>query len=98
MNEVKPITPNAIKSDSDLDLNSSIDYLNTKLLTKDFHDQINKIENYHAIILSPYGEYIDKMDRVVEKFKANGWDCYWKSAYDVRGPHYCFYVHEKHYK
>jgi hypothetical protein len=95
---IKAIKPNSINLNDDLDLNKAIEYINKKLLTRDFHNQIHPIENYHAIILSPYGEYINVMNRVVEKFVEAGWDAYWNRAYDARGPHYCFYVNEKHFK
>jgi hypothetical protein len=98
MEETKPISPkDEAIIDKDYELNVAIDYINTKIKNKEWHDQIFPVEGYEAIILSPYGKYINVMDRVVEKFKAEGWDCKWSSAYDARGPHYCFYVSAGHF-
>lgn len=91
--KIKPISPkhDAI-IDKDYELNLAIDYINTKIINREWHLQFFPVEGYEAIVLSPYGKYINVIDRVVEKFKAEGWDCKWASAYDARGPHYCFYL------
>src|SRR3990167_9084699 len=79
--------------DDDYELNAAIDYVKRKIKDREWHDQIFPVEGYNAIILSPYGDYIKVMDKVVDKFKEEeGWDCKWSSAYDSRGPHYCFYL------
>ncbi len=93
----KPISLKDTEREPEYDLNKAIEYINSKLILRDWHYQIIKVKGYNAIILSPYGEYIKVMDRVVEKFKSEGWDCKWSSAYDARGPHYCFYVSESHF-
>ena len=79
------------------DLSVAIKYINENIRKRNWHDQINKVPDYHAIILTPYGQYINLMDNVVEKFKAEGWNCYWGPAKDARGPHYCFYVSIHHF-
>jgi len=43
-------------------------------------------------------EYIKVMDMVVEIFTDAGWDCKWAQHSDSRGPHDCFYVHNKHWR
>lgn len=93
----KPISPTDTEREPEYDLNKAIEYINSKLILRDWHDQIIKVKGYNAIILSPCGEYIKVMDRVMEKFKSEGWDCKWGSAYDGRGPHRCFYVSERHF-
>jgi hypothetical protein len=94
----KPISlNNEAITNKDYDLNLAIDYINNKIKNKEWHNQIVPVKNYIAIILSPFGKYINVMDRVVEKFKSEGWDCKWGSAYDARGPHYCFYINACHF-
>lgn len=95
---IEPIKPDSEAiANSDNELNLAIDYINNNLINRNWHKQYFPVEGYKAIILSPYGEYIDVMDRVVDKFKEAGWDCLWGMATDVRGPHYCFYVNELHF-
>lgn len=99
MTAISPITPNheSIKN-KDWDLSLAIDYINTKIINKDWHCQAIPIHGYNAIILAPVGKYLNVMDAVVEKFKEAGWDCKWGRAYDPKGLHYCFYVSKSHFQ
>ena len=97
MDKIIPISPKGIERDSEYDLNRAIKFINSKLIIRDWHYQIHKVKGYNAIVL-PYGEWIKVMNTVVERFKAEGWDCKWGDAHDARGPHYCFYVSEAHFK
>lgn len=76
-------------------------FINEAISCKNWHKmylQKQEIQdNYNAILQKPYGKYNSVMPLVVEDFKAAGWDCFFESAYDARGPHHCFYVHKKHF-
>ena len=96
--KIEPIKPNEpTLTIQEEEIEKAIKYINSMLSRKEFHNQHFPKENHRAIILSPFGAYINVMNEVVERFKSVGWDCFWGSAYDARGPHYCFYIHEKHF-
>lgn len=92
---IKPTEPTLTIKEGEIE--DAINYINYMLSSKQFHFQHFRRDNHRAIILSPYGAYVNVMDEVVERFKNVGWDCFWDLANDARGPHYCFYVHEKHF-
>lgn len=97
---MKPIKPNEVNFEHPVKgplFERAVLYINEAISTKRWHHQIIEVKDYNAIILSPYEYYNSVMDMVVEDFKKAGWDCYWKNAYDARGPHHCFYVHKKHF-
>lgn len=77
-------------------IDEAVQFLNQKISGRVWHDNFTDKEEirekYHAIHLVPYGHFNDVMDKVIEMFKETGWDCMWKSCYDARGPHHCFYV------
>ena len=94
-----PIRPSDLTlTDNEVMVNLAVDYINDKLIKRQWHEQISKVNGYRAISLSPYGVYIEVMDLVVEMFQDSGWDCKWAEAYDARGYHNCFYVSEKHFE
>jgi hypothetical protein len=98
---VTPIKPQhnytGILTNKELELFEAIQYINFRIIKKEWHIQINKVDGYHAIVLAPYGSFLSVMDTVVEQFKKAGWDCYWKETSDSRGPHNCFYVNQRHF-
>lgn len=93
---IKPSDP--LLSVEGFELNELIDFINRALLVRDWHRQISEVEGYHAILLSPYGRFESKAERVAELFREAGWDCKYSAAYDARGPHSCFYFNKKHFK
>jgi len=96
MNQIHPIKP--VEINSNPRLNTPIEYFNEKLLKQDWHEEIFvKNENYHAIIITPAYAFEGIMDDVIKEFKQAGWDCFYGSAYDARGPHRCFYVNKNHF-
>lgn len=77
----------------------AVKYINDHIAARKWHHQICEVEGYHAIIISPYRAYTKEViEKVVKRFRAAGWDCMWRGAYDARGPHECFYVNKKHFK
>lgn len=99
MELTKPISPNNTKIIfSEYELDEAIQFINHRISQKKWHDEFFvKDKSYHAIILTPAGKFCDVMDKVVEIFKQDGWDCNWGQAYDARGPHHCFYVNKNHF-
>jgi len=87
-----------IKINKQEQINDALNFINEKINKSLWHQQILEVQNYHAILLTPYGAYLDVMNEVVEIYKSENYDCFFKSAYDARGPHYCFYINKKHFK
>ena len=77
---------------SDYLIDEAVQFLNQQISTKNWHNTFKPESDYLAILLTPYNHFTIVMDKVVEMFKAEGWDCKWGNAYDGRGPHQCFYV------
>lgn len=98
MERTKPISPQDMEQEPEFELNQAIGYLNSKIILRDWHEQSPVVEGYHAIIFAPYGAYSNVRDMLVEKFRAEGWDCKWGHAGDARGPHDCFYVSKRHFE
>jgi len=99
---IRPITPYEKDVRFDGLLDDAVRYINEAIVTRMWHDNFSDPqiyrEKYYAILLSPYGRFRKRvMDMVVESFKEVGWNCLWKSCYDARGPHDCFYIGKEHF-
>lgn len=96
---ITPINPEDPRIKSKYtELELAIKYINSKIIEQEFHEQINPVPHFYAIILKPFDIYTPVLDEVVKEFKKIGWLCYWDRVYDIRGPHDCFYVHKNHFK
>ena len=102
----EPITPKEINDPIKPTIkgplyDEAVRFVNEAIANRNFHRMITQkeevIANYNAILQSPYEKYNSVMPLVVENFKVAGWDCFFDSAYDARGPHHCFYVNKKHF-
>ena len=98
MEITQPINPYSNDSpESDYILDEAIQFINHSISRRLWHDQIVKVKDYRAIHIKDFS-LLPVMDKVVKLFIKKGWDCKWSSAYDARGPHYCFYINKKHFQ
>jgi len=74
-----------------------VQFLNMEISQNRFDKYSVSNPDYNAVVLKPAGHFNPVLKIVVDLFIDKGWDCFSSYAYDPRGPHYCFYVHKKHF-
>ena len=99
MEITRPISPNENdkESISDYALDEAIQYFNQAISGRNWFND-DPSSDYYPVLIKPYGKYNKHlMDKVVEVFTEEGWDCNWGDYY-MGGPTHCLFVHTKHFK
>lgn len=102
INNIEPISPNDIsKLIIGPALETLISRINEAITLRNWHESSvadeNLRNNYFKILISLEVQNDKLKNALIHVYKKMGWDCDIAQCHSGHGPHYCFFVHKKHF-